>query len=225
MLNELAPVEHAADAVVLLDDHDKPVLGVIVEAQLRRDNRKRYTWPQYAMNARARHECPFVVVVLTRSSRVARWAGQPIHVGNGTVFRQRIIGPGAAPTLPGATSDPDLAVLWTMVHGGSNTDTARSMALAAITGLSQLPDDDRRVLYSDLVERALCTRLRKALAMLPETQKFFSMGHRRSYTKGIAKGLALGRVEGLAEGSATATAKALLTILAQRGLPMTALQQ
>ncbi|HMG54948.1 MAG TPA: hypothetical protein VK601_15730, partial [Kofleriaceae bacterium] len=30
VLNELAPVEHAADAVVLLDDHDKPVLGVIV---------------------------------------------------------------------------------------------------------------------------------------------------------------------------------------------------
>ena len=87
------------------------------------------------------------------------------------------------------------------------------MAQAAITGLSQLPDEDRRMLYSDLVERALCTRLRKALEMLPETQKFFSVGHRRSYAKGITQGMA------------TATAKALLTILAQRGLPMTARQR
>jgi hypothetical protein len=49
-------------------------------------------WPQYAMNARARHKCPFLVIVATPSSTVARWAGQPINVGNGTVFRQHIIG-------------------------------------------------------------------------------------------------------------------------------------
>src|SRR3977135_1566542 len=66
-LHELAAVEHFADAVVLLAHENRPVLGVIVEAQLRRDNRKLYTWPQYAMNARARHRCPFLVMVATPS--------------------------------------------------------------------------------------------------------------------------------------------------------------
>lgn len=44
-----SPVEHFVDAVVLLVRGNRPVLDVIVEAQLRRDDRKLYTWPQYAM--------------------------------------------------------------------------------------------------------------------------------------------------------------------------------
>ena len=73
--------------------------------------------------------------------------------------------------------------------------------------------------------------------MQSEIQKFFSVGHRRAYAKGITEGLtqgkaegltqgkAEGKAEGMAEGMASATAKALLTIRAQRGLLMTARQR
>src|SRR5262245_3124163 len=56
-LTELQPTEYRADLVVLLVD-GKPVLGIIVEVQLQKDERKRFTWPVYASNLRARLECP-----------------------------------------------------------------------------------------------------------------------------------------------------------------------
>jgi hypothetical protein len=152
VLNEIIPVEHYADAVVLLTVKHKPVLGVIVEAQLRKDRRKPYTWPLYAMAARARHECPFVVVVLTTKPLVARWASRPIHVGNGTIFQFHVIGPAGIPKLTNAeraARDPQLAVLSVMAHGRANTTTARQIALAAIAAVSTLRDQQQRELYSE----------------------------------------------------------------------------
>jgi hypothetical protein len=235
-LNEVAPVEHFADALVILAAEDQPVLGVIVEAQLRRDDRKHYTWPQYAMNARARHECPCIVVVVTTSRRVARWASQPIDVGNGTVFRQRIIGPQSIPKLtdPGRVArEPELAVLSAMAHGRRNTPIARRIAVAAFTGLSRLPDDDQRLLYSLLVERSLSVALRKALEMQADIRKYMSASQRRSYDKakaegelkGRAEGELKGRAEGELKGRAEGKAEAVLTILAKRGLSVTPRQR
>src|SRR3954467_8670691 len=152
-LHEPAPVEHFADAVVLLAREERPVLGVIVEAQLRRDDQKLYAWPQYAMNARARHKCPFLVMVATPSPSVARWAGQPIEVGNGTVFRQHIIGPETVPKVTDAaqaTSDPDLAMLSMFIHARSNTPAAHLMTSAILRGVSKL-DPQRALLYSVMV--------------------------------------------------------------------------
>ena len=74
-LNELVPVEYYADAVVLfdlIDDKKKSVFGTIFEVQLERKDRKRYTWPLYAVAARARYECPFVVTAVTPDPAVAR---------------------------------------------------------------------------------------------------------------------------------------------------------
>jgi len=189
-LNEVAPVEHFADALVLLAAKDRPVLGGVVEAQLRRDDRKHDTWPQYAMNARARYKCPCIVAVITASPRVARWASQPIDVGNGTVFRQHIIGHETIPKLTDparVAREPELAVLSAMAHGRRNTPTARRIAVAAFTGLSRLPDDDRRVLYSLMVEHALGAALRRTLEMQPDIRKFMSASQRRSYDKAMGQ--------------------------------------
>jgi len=223
-LNEVVPVEHFADALVLLTTQDRPTLGVIVEAQLRRDDRKHYTWPQYAMNARARHKCPCIVVVVTASPRVARWASQPIDVGNGTVFRQHILGPQTIPKLTDAeraAREPELAVLSAMAHGRSNTPTARRIAIAAFTGLSRLADDDRRVLYSLMVERALSVALRRTLEMQPDIRKFMSASQRRSYDKARAEG----EIKGKVAGKVAEKAETVLKILAKRGLPVTARQR
>ena len=101
-LPELVPVEYHADAVVVfdggVDNETKPVLGTILEVQLERKDRKRYTWPLYAVAARARHECPFILVVVTPNPAVARWADQPIELGNGS-FGPCVIGPQGIPKV------------------------------------------------------------------------------------------------------------------------------
>ena len=82
-LNQVKPAEYRADAVVLFT-RSKPVFGAIVEVQLRPKKRKRYTWPLYAVGARARERCPFVVLVVTPSAATAKWAAKPIELGGGT---------------------------------------------------------------------------------------------------------------------------------------------
>src|SRR3974390_1564235 len=76
-LNELVPTEYRADAVVLLVD-GTPVFGIIVEAQLGVDRDKPFTWPMYAVSARARYRCPFVVLVVTPNASTARWAAASV---------------------------------------------------------------------------------------------------------------------------------------------------
>ena len=44
-INILKPVEYRADLVLFLSRRSRYVLGIIVEVQLRRDERKCYAWP------------------------------------------------------------------------------------------------------------------------------------------------------------------------------------
>ncbi|HEX3474382.1 MAG TPA: hypothetical protein VHT91_05035 [Kofleriaceae bacterium] len=217
-LPELVPVEYHADAVVLFDgviaDQAKPVLGTIFEVQLERKDRKRYSWPLYAVAARARHECPFILTVVTPDAAVARWADQPIELGNGW-FAPCVIGPQGIPQVTDrdqAAREPQLAVLSVVAHGNGDIATAMSIARAAIDASRSLPDE-QRVLYSALIEKALSEAARKALEMEPQIKQFFSDAHQRSYAKGKAEGEAKGRAE------------AVRMILQQRGLVMTDEQQ
>ncbi len=52
-LTDISPAEYRADLVVLLVD-GKPVLGIVVEVQLQRDDRKRFTWPVCVPGSRVR---------------------------------------------------------------------------------------------------------------------------------------------------------------------------
>ncbi|HEX3757393.1 MAG TPA: hypothetical protein VHW23_01745 [Kofleriaceae bacterium] len=217
-LSQLVPVEYHADAVVLfdgvVDEKTRPVLGTIFEVQLERKDRKRYTWPLYAVAARARHECPFILIVVTPDRTVARWADEPIELGNGS-FVPCVIGPQDIPKLTDreqAMREPQLAVLSVVAHGNGDFATAVSIGRAAVDASLALPED-QRVLYSALIEKALSEAARKALAMEPHIEKFFSEAHRRSYANGEAKGKADGE------------AKALLMILQRRGLAVTDAQQ
>ena len=217
-LPDLVPVEYHADAVVLFDgadsDQAKPVLGTVFEVQLERKDRKRYTWPLYAVAARARHECPFILTVVTPYASVARWADQPIELGNGS-FAPCVIGPQGIPQVTDrdqALREPQLAVLSVVAHGKGDVATAMSIARAAIDASRPLPDE-QRVLYSALIEKALSEAARKALDMDPQIKQFFSEAHQRSYTKGEAEGEAKGLAKGKAE--------SLMMILQQRGLVLT----
>jgi len=207
-LHELVPVEYHADAVVLLVE-DRPVFGVIVEAQLQADPRKRYTWPLYAVAARARYECPFVVVAVTPDPATARWAARPIELGNGAVYRVHVIGPEGIPVVTEverARRDLPLAMLSVMAHGEGDVDTAVSIARAAASAIEGLPEDQRLV-YWAIVESALGEAARKAFEMLPDTQRFMSESQRRSFAKGEVEGRAKGEAEGRVKGEVEGRAK------------------
>src|SRR5262249_45178459 len=64
-LTQIQPAEYRADVVVLLLlDGDHPVRVIIVEVQLDKDPRKRFTWPVYLVLSRALHGCPADLLIV-----------------------------------------------------------------------------------------------------------------------------------------------------------------
>jgi hypothetical protein len=221
-LTELAPVEYRADAVVVFT-RKRPVFGVIIEAQLRPDRAKRLTWPLYAVAARAREQCPFVVLVVTPSAATARWAARAIDLGGGNLYRSLVVGPDGIPKVTDparARREPQLAVLSVMAHGRGQVKTAAAIGAVAARAILRFPED-KRLLYSLLIESNLSEAARKAIEMQPGLDKFFSAAQRKNFERGRAEGKAEGKTEGRVEGKA----EALLRILKQRGLAPSANQQ
>ena len=200
-LHELVPVEYHADAVVLFVAV-RPVFGVIVEPQLQPDERKRFTWPLYAVAARARYECPFMVLVVTPDRATARWAGRPYELGGGMWFQPHVIGPEGIPVvteMDRAIREPQLAVLSVIAHGYGEPATAAAIASAALAGILQLPEE-QRLIYSLLVDSALSEAARKVFEMLPQTKDYMDLlsdTQRRLFADGEAKGKAEGEARSI----------------------------
>jgi hypothetical protein len=196
-LGDLRPVELRADLVVLLCD-DTPVLGIVVEAQLRRDRRKHFTWPAYVAGLRARIHCPVCLLVVTTDDRVARWAAEPIDLGGGNRFTPLVLGPAGVPFIDDAAiarSDPELAVLSAMAHGrDADPEAALRVAVAALTASAGL-DPERSRLYFDLVAASLGDAARKAFGEMDPAKYEYQSEFARHY-------IALGRSEGRSEGEA-----------------------
>ena len=132
-LNEPVPVEYRADAVVVFTE-DKPVFGAIVEAQLQRDDDKLFTWPLYAVGARERHRCPFVVLVVTPDPATATWAARAVDLGGGVRYWPLVIGPEGIPNVTDrdqARREPQLSVLSVLAHGQADVETATAIGAAA----------------------------------------------------------------------------------------------
>jgi hypothetical protein len=85
---DIQPAEYRADLVVMLLTH-KPVLGIIVEVQLSRDEDKGFVWPAYVFNLRSQLRCPAWLLVVTANEAVARWARDAVDVGVGDYCRAR----------------------------------------------------------------------------------------------------------------------------------------
>lgn len=84
----LRPVEYEADLVLFLARNSRYVFGIIVEVQLSRDEDKRYVWPVFVANLRARHRCPVGLLVVTVEDSIARWAARSIDLGPAAHFRR-----------------------------------------------------------------------------------------------------------------------------------------
>ena len=157
-LNDLRPAEYRADLVLFLERESRKVLGIVVEVQLGRDEGKRYAWPAYVANLRARHRCPVCLLVITTDDDVARWAGKPIELGPGTYCTPWVMGPSNTPVVTDteeAKQNVELAVLSAVEHE-SDTDVRRvqlvvSAAVMSIAGV----DAERFKMYSDLLVKSL----------------------------------------------------------------------
>lgn len=201
-LTDIQPAEYRADLVVLLLK-DEPVLGIVVEAQLSPDDNKRFAWPVYVVNLRARLKCPVCLLVITADDGVARWASRPVMIGGGNSFSPMVLGPAGVPEVVDeaqAEADPELAVLSAMAHG-KDTDVGKSVRIAVTAQLASLRlDADRATLYFDLITHSLSEAARKALQTMDPAKyeyqsdfakHYISVGEQRGRAALISRSLQL----------------------------------
>lgn len=200
-LTDIQPAEYRADLVVLLLD-DKPVFGIVVEVQLAPDDRKRFVWPVYAVNLRARLRCPVCLLVVTADDSVARWAAKPVEMGGESRFVPLVLGPSGVPDIVDeaqAEADPELAVLSAMAHG-RDPDVARSVRIAIAAQLASLRlDADRATLYFDLIIHSLSEAARRALQTMDPAKYEYQSDFARHY---FSRGKSQGETEGARNGRA-----------------------
>lgn len=203
---QVVPTEYRADLVVLLME-GKPVLAIVVEVQLSRDEEKRASWPLYLTSLRSRVKCPTVLLVVAPEAGVARWCARPIELGHpGFVLRPLVAGPDVIPVV----SDPEvagreleLAVLSALAHG--KEEVGAEIAHAVLSSGRGL-EDERFRFYVDLALSSLSEAARRALEALMKS------GHYEVQTELFRQWVAQGRQEG--------ELTALLEVLDARGIPV-----
>jgi len=218
-LNELQPTEYRADLVLLLLNGE-PVMGIVVEVQLTRDERKPFVWPVYVANLRARIKCPACMLVVAGDAAVARWAAKPIDLGGNHRLVPWVLGLQGVPEitdLAQAQADPELAVLSAIAHG-DDADTAKSVQIALAAELaSQGLDPDRSSLYFDLIMTSLSEIARRELqAMNPAKYEYQSDFAKHYVAQGKAEGRAEGRLEGEVHGQRAGKAALVVRLLTLR---------
>jgi hypothetical protein len=208
-LTEVQPPEYRADMVIELWDDAAPVYGIVVEVQLREKRDKRFVWPAYVANLRARLRCPVALLVVTPCERVARWASEPVQVGGLHHFTPYVLGPSAVPEVTDiecAMQNPELAVLSAMAHGQrANVERALEIAVAAQKASVGL-DADRSRIYLDLIINSLGEAARQALKTMDARTYEYQSDFAREF---IALGRAEGKAEGRAEGQAALVSRQL----------------
>jgi len=205
-LTDLQPAEYRADMVIQLSSKGEPVHGIVVEVQLSVDDRKRFVWPAYVANLRARLECPVSLLVVTADEAVARWAARRVHMGGLYQFTPYVLGPSGVPKITDETqacSNPELAVLSAMAHG-RDADSARAAEIALAAQRASLGlDADRAKIYFDLIMSSLGEAARQALGNMDARKYEYQSDFARHYIAlGRAEGQAHGRAEGEAHGRA-----------------------
>jgi flagellar biosynthesis/type III secretory pathway protein FliH len=166
---------------------------VIVEVQLRTDERKLLSWPVYVSTLRAKLACAAVLLVVAPDRDVATWARQPIELGHpGFRLTPVVIEFKDVPWVrdrAAASRLPELAMLSVMAH------PELEIAEVAVGAISQLPED-RRQLYLDVILMALPAAIRRILEARMQGYEYQSDFARKYYGQGRKEGRQEGRKEG-----------------------------
>lgn len=192
-LGEPVPSERRADVVFeLRDETDAIRQAAVIEVQLSRDWRKRFSWPLYLMSLRSRIRAPVLLIVIAPRRKVARWASRSIDTGHpGFALRPIVIGPDRVPiaTAEDVARAPELAVLSVIAHG--NEPRLSALGEPLMTSLARL-DDERSRLYTDLVLSAAKHELVRAAleaAMQKIKHEYQSDFARKHFSAGRAEAL------------------------------------
>jgi hypothetical protein len=204
----LATARRGDVAIELVNAQGRPVLGAVVEVQLRSRREKRWVWPLYLAALHAELECPVALLVVTPSRSVARWAARAIDTFQpGSRFVPIVIGPERIPCITdpeSAARVPEAAVLSAMAHGKGPKGV--EVALAALTAVAPL-DAQRASFYHDLVLQELDEAARRALETEMDLRDYqFQTAFARKHR---------------AEGEAKGKTEAILVVLLERGLDPT----
>jgi hypothetical protein len=212
-LTEMQPTEYRADLVIELRNGGLPVLGLVVEVQLSVDERKKFVWPAYVANLRARLECPVCLMVVTSDDSVARWARRRIEIGGHNHFTPYVVGPSQIPKITDeseARANPALAMLSVLTHGrDDDVELSARIALAAYAGIATL-DVERSKLYCDMILNSLSEAARSALMTMDARKyEYQSEFARRYVAQGVEQGVAQGMAQGETRGRAALIARQL----------------
>ncbi|GAB2715728.1 hypothetical protein [Nocardia thraciensis] len=185
---DIDPTEYRADAVVVLTRGQIPMLGVIVEAQLRPDADKTWSWPVYLTTLRARLRSPVVLLILCPNDRTAAWCRTPIPLAPGCLLTPVVIGPADVPVVldPAlASTNPEMAVLSAIAHRNHRDRDAILNVVA-----STMVDVPNGEMYIDLVMAVLPKAARDVLEtlMTTGTYEYKSEFARRYYSRGEEQG-------------------------------------
>jgi len=190
-LGQIDPVETRADLVLLLDENNEPVFGIVVEVQLAKDPAKLLRWPLYATTLRVRHGCPVAVLVVTPDREVAKWAAKPIPLGSGNTYSVVVLGPDAVPRVQTPNVPVELALLSAKAH--AETEGGLLVVEVALRCVMQL-DASERGEYHDRLWAWLSPAIREKVNQMleehfPYPQSDFAKEH---YGKGVREGVQKG---------------------------------
>jgi len=212
-LPKLKPAERRADAVVTLHrEPGQPVTAIIVEVQLKKDERKRQSWPDYLTGLYSRYNCPAILLVVCPGRGTATWAAGQIRIGHpGFVLRPLVLGPDLMPVITDiaeAEAVPEMSVLSGIAHG---TDKAvRDATFSAIAAIA-VQDTDLAALYAEVI-----------VAELPKALRRTAEEELRARTIELATDFAkFHHAQGKEEGKAEGEAKSILAVLAARRITVT----
>ena len=215
------PVELRADLVVVLKDGEgEPVFGLIVEVQLRKDERKRPRWVLYAAALHDRLKCPVAVMVVPKDQAVAVWASERLEVGPGHAFQPLVLGPDLVPRVTAAEAEqaPEMGVLSVIAHG--HEADGLELALSVIPAISQIEDDARREMFYDLVAAGLSAAAQEELEAMALSGNYeFQSDVVKNL---IARSQATGKAEGEKIGAHRALVGVLVKALQHRGVELDA---
>jgi len=223
-LSELSPAAYSSDLVLHYPAGRQP-RAVILEVQRAIKPVKRRRWPHYLTGVRQRLGCDVLLVVIATTEKVARWSAKTIKTGHpGFDLKPIVIGPAQVPIVAEeeqACRYPDLLVLSAIMHGRG--PHGEQIAQAARPVLKQLPTD-RSLLYFDVIIRSLEGLARASLEkqMKDFLQHRFKSPVARDFQRWSRQLHEEGREEGLQQGRTEAGAKALLAVLATRGIAVPA---
>jgi hypothetical protein len=207
-MSAVVPVQYLADMVVLITDQatGDPVLAVIIEPQLRDSETKRYSWPVYVTTARRVAQCPAaVLVVLCPDPDEAAKCRRLIRTGHPGFNLAPIVIDSSGPPGRDGAAGPYLTVFAASMGGINLESEAGARRVLDAIASTEVSDADRSRLMTIML-RLSSDAARQILEAMMTTSE---------YEKTLAERI---HDQGMAEGEAKGEAKALLRLLAARGL-------